>query len=112
MARKRTKIDLETKEITELTERIANLLGETDPKALQGIRATIAVGGSQFALQQLVKVAKMKQAGVTMKTDDGRYRTLGGCFFKTVKDTMTGSQRYLYMSIVSPKKRKGDRNGR
>lgn len=118
----KTKINLESREIKELSEQIANLLGETENKSAKfGIRAMIGVGGSQFALKCLVKAATMKRNGVTMKTDDGkRYRTLGGCFFKIAKDAMSSSKRYRYMSLVNPKQskngnkrdRRGDRNGR
>jgi hypothetical protein len=117
MARK-SKIVLDSPEVKELAKRIANLLGETDKKALFGISAVIGVNGSQFALQRLVAAAKMKREGITLKTDDGkRYRSFGGCFFKLCKDGMTSSKRYKYMAITDPKTRngkdrRGDKNGR
>lgn len=115
---KRTKIVLDCPDIKALAWRIADLLGETDPKAIFGIKAVIGVNGSEFALRRLVEAAKMKRSGVTLKTDDGtRYRSLGGMFFKLSKDKMSSSRRYRYMSLTSPKKRNGkdrrsDSNGR
>jgi hypothetical protein len=113
------KVDMDSAEVLEISEKIASVLGENDKKAKFGIRAIVGVNGSQFALERLVEVAKLKRSGVTLKTDDGlKYRTLGGSWFKLCKNMMTGSARYRYMSLVSPKKRtngkdrRSDRNGR
>lgn len=113
----KTKTVLDSPEIAELTDRIANLLGETEKRALFGIRAVIGVNGSEFALRCLVQAAKMKRGGGTMKTDDGTYRTLGGMWFKIAKNNMTSSQRYRYMALTNPrrtndKERSADKNGR
>ncbi len=100
---KKIKIVLDSDEVSDLADRIATLLGETEERAILSIRAVIGVAGSEFALQCLVSAAKLKRDGLTMKTDDGeKHRTLGGVFFKLAKDKFSSSQRYRYMSITNP----------
>ena len=88
-----TKLSDENVVQEEVVQKIATTLGETNETPLAEIRRVIEVLGEEKALSILDETSKV-DAGEGMLTDDGKQRrTLGGIFFKLVKNQTTPKER-------------------
>jgi hypothetical protein len=67
-------------------------LGEADPKAQRTISRVVWVKGTEHASAWLAEALEI-EAGTGMLTDDGQRRTVGGIFFKLVKNGSTARER-------------------
>jgi len=77
----------------EVVQKIATTLGETSETPLAEIRRVIEVHGEEKALSILDETCKI-EVGDGMLTDDGKKRrTLGGIYFKLVKNQSTPKER-------------------
>jgi len=76
-----------------VVKEIIATLGEIDPKAQQAVRRVVRVKGAAQAQAWLAE-AQQIEAGPGMLTDDGqRPRSVGGIFFKLVKNGSTSRER-------------------
>ena len=88
-----TKLSDENVVSEQVVKKIATTLGETNETPLAEIRRVIEVLGEEKALSILDETCKA-DAGEGMLTDDGkRRRTLGGIYFKFVKNQCTAKER-------------------
>jgi hypothetical protein len=89
--------------LTDLPQKIADTLGETNPVPLKQIRRIVEILGESRAQTLLDEALDIEAAGGMLTADGKRRRTPGGVFFKLAKDKATPEER---RTIFPPPKRK------
>ncbi|MEW5957189.1 MAG: phosphorylated adapter RNA export RNA-binding domain-containing protein [Chloroflexota bacterium] len=74
-------------------DKIATTLGETETTPLATIERVIKVLGEEKALAILAETVKVEAEGGILTDDGARRRTIGGLYFKLVKDQITSRER-------------------
>ncbi|MEW5959372.1 MAG: phosphorylated adapter RNA export RNA-binding domain-containing protein [Chloroflexota bacterium] len=78
----------------DLIKKIAETLAETEPAPLKTIERVVKILGEERALAMLEETVKVEAEGGGILTDDGaRRRTMGGVYFKLIKDHTTSQER-------------------
>ena len=75
-----------------LTTQIATQLGETQPQATMQIKRIVNVLGTERALALVEHAVQIEAQGGMLVPDGSRRRTLGGVFFKLVRDQTTAEE--------------------
>ena len=76
-----------------LVTQIATTLGETEHVPLMHIRRIVQTLGSDRTLQLLAQAQAVEAQGGLMVLDGSRRRTLGGVFFRLVREQTTPAER-------------------
>jgi hypothetical protein len=74
-------------------QQIATTLGETESVPLMHIRRIVQTLGPERALQLLAQAQAVEAQGGLMLLDGSRRRTLGGVFFRLVREQTTPAER-------------------
>src|SRR5690242_11232226 len=74
-------------------QQIATTLGETESVPLMHIRRIVQTLGPERALQLLEQAQAVEAQGDLMLLDGSRRRTLGGVFFRLVREQTTPAER-------------------
>jgi PHAX RNA-binding domain-containing protein len=74
-------------------QQIATTLGETEDVPLMHIRRIVQTLGPERALQLLAQAQTAEAQGGLMVLDGTRRRTLGGVFFRLVRENTTPAER-------------------
>ena len=74
-------------------QQIATTLGETESVPLMHIRRIVQTLGPERALQLLEQAQAVEAQGGLMLLDGSRRRTLGGVFFRLVREQTTPAER-------------------
>lgn len=91
----------------EVAERIAEQLQETDANAKRQILDVVRFCGAPFAEKLLEEAARVEEAGGLLIPGTEQRRTIGGVFFKLVKDRMSSKIRWF---IFRPPERKKEKS--
>ena len=89
-----------------LITQIATTLGETESVPLMHIRRIIQTLGPERALQLLEQAQTVEAQGGLMLFDGSRRRTLGGVFFRLVREQTTPAERSRIWSWTKKAKAK------
>jgi PHAX RNA-binding domain len=76
-----------------IVAQIATILGETETVPLMHIRRIVQTLGPERALQLLNEAVAVESQGGLMLLDGSRRRTLGGVFFRLVRENTTPAER-------------------
>ena len=91
--------------------RIATTLGETEPVPTKQIQRIVQTLGEDRALQLMAQAVAIEQQGGQLLPDGSRRRTLGGIFFRLVRDQATPEQhRRIWPGPPWPAKRRAAQN--
>jgi phosphorylated adapter RNA export protein len=82
-----------SKPLDPAAQQIATTLGETEPVPLLHIRRIVQTLGPERALQVLEQAVAQEAQGGLMVLDGTRRRTLGGVFFRLVREQTTPAER-------------------
>ena len=92
--------------MNEQVQSIADTLGETEPGPIKQIGRVLQILGPE-RVQALVEETLQVEASGGMMTNDGkRRRTIGGVFFKQVRDKTTREERHTIFPHLKGKKKK------
>jgi PHAX RNA-binding domain len=92
-------------------QQIATTLGETESVPLMHIRRIVQTLGPDRALQLLEQAQAAEAQGGLMVLDGSRRRTLGGVFFRLVREQTTPAERSRIWPWVKKPKPKTAPNG-
>lgn len=102
------KVDLNNPALERAAKIIGNAVGEDKPQVLFQLKVMRGLTDDKFMAKILSQVLAIKKGEQDwLMTDDGKHkRSLGGCFFKLAKDSMSPKVRWNYMRITRPKTKK------
>jgi Phosphorylated adapter RNA export protein, RNA-binding domain len=92
-------------------QQIATTLGETEDVPLMHIRRIVQTLGPERALQLLAQAQTAEAQGGLMELDGTRRRTLGGVFFRLVREQTTPAERSRIWPWTKKPKPKAAPNG-
>jgi len=107
---KGTRPDLTPEElhIRQVAAQIANALGETAQEPRHQCTRVVRTLGEERARQFLAEAQRIEQGEGMLTTDGARRRTLGGVFFKLVRDGVTQQERWRIFPTAPTKPRQAE----
>ena len=99
------------KPLDPVAQQIATILGETENVPLMHIRRIVQTLGPERAVQLLEQAQLVEAQGGLMLLDGSRRRTLGGVFFRLVREQTTPAERRRIWPWIKKPKPKAAPNG-